>query len=265
LAVARLSIPPRPAHRWHAHPQAPQDSDVGSRRSRPRRRPRQKLHTRRKKRLEQRTPSAADDDADAAGPRAAVGAKVLVLWQEEWAPATGGWVLGTVVAVSDGSLRNPNGPGRVTRGWAVVRYEAEGDCHVHLLDAEHHHDARGDREMAWRLQPPAQAGPSRPPSPEAGLEDWDVSSAASPRAFYSESSDEALSGDGAGGGGEGGGAGGAGGERGAAVCDSAADGYSRGSLEEGLGGHANTAVGTFRTAGGLAPASSDMVRACLCD
>ena len=188
---------------------------------------------------------------------------MLVLWREEWAPATGGWFAGTVVAVSDGSLPNPNGPGRVTRGWAVVRYDAEGDCHVHLLDPEHHHDARGDREMAWRLQPPAQPAPQQQRSPEEVWEDWDVSSAASPRPPYSESSDIATKGDEAESGGEGGGAGGAGAERGATVCDAAADGCSCGnSLEEGSG-HTNTAVGTYMAARGLEPTQPYMVSKCL--
>ena len=143
-----------------------QDSDAGGRRSRPRRRPKQRPYTRRKKHLQQSSPATA---TDAAGPSAAVGVRVLVKWKEEWAPAAGGWIPGTVVAVSDGSLPNPNGPGRVTRGWSVVRYDADSDCHVHFLDPEHHHDARGDREMAWRLQPSAQAAPERPRSPEEGL------------------------------------------------------------------------------------------------
>jgi hypothetical protein len=182
-----------------------------------------------------------------------------VKWKEEWAPAAGGWIPGTVVAVSDGSLPNPNGPGRVTRGWSVVRYDADGDCHVHLLDPEHHHDARGDHEMAWRLQPPAQAAPERPRSPEEALEDWDVSSAASPRPPYSESSDGEKSGDGELSGGEGGGAGSAGAEHGTAVCEYAAENCFGGSLEEGSGCHANAAVGTYRADGGHEPTPPDMV------
>ncbi len=153
------SAPPPAAHSWCAPPQVPQDSDAGGALSRPRRRRRQYLHTHRKRHFERRLPPpTADDDDAATGPRAAVGAKVLVRWKEKWSPATGGWVPGTVVAVSDGSLPNPNGPGRVTRGWAVVRYASADDCHVHILDAEHHHDALGDREMAWRLQPAARPG-----------------------------------------------------------------------------------------------------------
>ena len=238
-----------------SNPRAPQDSDAAAgRRSRPRRRPRQYLFSHRKKHrdLQQRPLSPA-----AAGPGVAVGAKVLVLWTEKWAQATGGWIAGTVVALSDGTLPNPNGPGRVTRGWAVVQYDAEGrDCHVHLLDPKHHHDARGDREMAWRLQ---QDDQQQQHSPEQVWEDWDVSSAASPRLPYSESSastscDESDSEDG----GERGGADGAGMERCAALCDFSAEDCSRGSLEKGSC-HANTAVETSRAAGELDVTLPDMV------
>jgi hypothetical protein len=181
-----------------------------------------------------------------------------VLWKEEWAQETGGWLAGTVLAVSDGSLPNPNGPGRVTGGWAVVRYDVEGDCHVHLLDPKHHHDARGDREMAWRLQPPAQAAKQQQCSPDEVWEDWDVSSAASPWLPYSESS-ATTSGDEAKSGCESGGAGGAGMECSAEVCDLAVEGCPSGSLEEGSG-QTNNAVETYRAAGELEATLPDMVR-----
>jgi hypothetical protein len=93
--------------------------------------------------------------ADALGGPAAAnravfpGARVLVKWDRQWAPDTDGWSAGVVRAISDGRRRNPNGAGVVTRGWAIVEYAA-GDRHVHLLDAAHHADVWGDREMAWR-------------------------------------------------------------------------------------------------------------------
>jgi hypothetical protein len=137
-----------------------------------------------------------------------------------------------------------------------VRYDADGDCHVHLLDADHHHSARGDREMAWRLQSPAQATSPRPRLPEASIEDLDVSSAASPWA-YSGPSSEVASGSGAKSGGEGGGAGGADAKRSAAMCDSAADSCFSDNSEKRLGGHPNAFV--VRTARRLEPTSPGMV------
>jgi hypothetical protein len=97
--------------------------------------------------------------ADALGGAAAAadrtvfpGTHVLVKWDRQWAPETDGWSAGIVRSISDGRRRNPNGAGVVTRGWAIVEYAA-GDRHVHLLDAAHHADAWGDREMAWRRLP----------------------------------------------------------------------------------------------------------------
>ena len=106
----------------------------------------------------QQRPAGAWHTPGEGGPRAVVpGSRVLVKWDPIWAPDTDGWSAGVVCDISSGRTRNPNGPGLVTRGWAVVEYAA-GDRHIHLLDPAHHADAWGDREMAWRNAP----GPPAP-------------------------------------------------------------------------------------------------------